>query len=185
MERRKFLIGAGSLAAGAAAATGTGAFTSVEAERDLTVEVASDSQAYLAFGTTEQEIGNISNNYEYAEISDEELVIDFDTNSAGGEGVNPNAVTRFDDVFEIRNQGTEPVEEWVELGGGLEDYLDVYAIYGGNTFSIVGEDNAFSGNGATHVGDKLRIGIEVDTTNVAVNNDTLEGTITVHAESTL
>ncbi|MDB2244986.1 hypothetical protein PM076_01040 [Halorubrum ezzemoulense] len=48
MERRKFVIGLGSLAAGGAAATGTGAFTTAEASRTVTVETANDRNAEIA-----------------------------------------------------------------------------------------------------------------------------------------
>jgi len=48
MERRKFLIGMGSLAAGGAAATGTGAFTSQTlSDRQVTAEVTADSNGMV------------------------------------------------------------------------------------------------------------------------------------------
>jgi hypothetical protein len=183
VKRRKVLIGAGSLLAGGAAATGTGAFSAMEAERGLDVEIAGDGQGYLKFNT---DLGNSpDNNYEYAEINDKELVIDFDTNNAGGDGVNYNSVMFFDDVFALENNGTEPLEIWVELGGGLDQYLDVYPIAGnfGQGDSLVGASNAFSAPWATGVGSTLRVGIKVDTTQVDLNNAELEGTITIHADS--
>ena len=42
MKRRKFLIGAGSLAAGSAAAMGTGAYSYAEADRTVTVDTTGD-----------------------------------------------------------------------------------------------------------------------------------------------
>jgi len=182
-KRRKFLLGMGSLAAGGAAAIGSGAFSSVEADRSLSVTIADDDTAYLKFDT---DLGNSpDNNYEYSEISDDEMSISFDTNDAGGEGVNPNSVTYFDDVFALMNQGTEPVKIWFELNEGLDEYLDVYPIAGGvqRDNSLVGEANAFSASWATGVGSTLRIGIKVDTTEVADDNELLEGSITVHADS--
>jgi len=47
MERRKFVIGLGSLVAGGAAATGTGAFTAATMSRDANITVANDNDAYL------------------------------------------------------------------------------------------------------------------------------------------
>jgi hypothetical protein len=51
MKRRKFVIGAGALFAGTAAATGTGAFTEMNSgERSVKVRAADDSDGFLAIG---------------------------------------------------------------------------------------------------------------------------------------
>ncbi|MEF8814169.1 MAG: twin-arginine translocation signal domain-containing protein, partial [Halovenus sp.] len=47
MNRRKFLVGVGSAAAAGSAVLGSGAFTRVEAQRSVTVQVAEDPNAYL------------------------------------------------------------------------------------------------------------------------------------------
>lgn len=47
MQRRKFLIGAGALAAGSAAAMGTGAFSAMSADRDADIDVVSDSEGLV------------------------------------------------------------------------------------------------------------------------------------------
>ena len=183
MERRKFVVGLGALATGTAAATGTGALSATEAERSLTVQIADDDSAYLTFDT---DLGTSpDNNYEYASIEEGEMEIAFGSNDAGGDGVNPNSVNYFDDVFQLKNRGTEPLTVWVELGGGLGNYLDVYPIAGndGRDTSLVGEDNAYVGPNATGVGSKLRVGIMIDTTDVDSENEALEGSITIHAES--
>lgn len=97
MERRKFLIGTGALAAGGAAGLGTGAFSFVRAERDITVDVVGDADAYLA----------LEANSEYASNDGGELALDFaGGNNQNGDGLNANADSRFDNVFVIRNQGT-------------------------------------------------------------------------------
>ena len=185
MQRRKFIAGMGSLAAAGAAGIGTGAFTSVSADRSLSVEVADDSTAYLGFDT---DLGSSpDNNYEYSEISDGELDVHFGENDAGGEGVNPNSTTHFDDVFSINNQGTEMVEVWFTLSDGLDEYVDVYPIAGnyGKETSLVGEENAFSAPWATGVGAELRIGITVDIADAdgVDPNDVLSGSMTVHADA--
>ena len=185
MQRRKFIAGMGSLAAAGAAGIGTGAFSQVSAERAMSVEVADDSTAYLSFDT---DLGNSpDNNYEYSEISDGELEIEFGENSAGGGGVNPNATTHFDDVFAINNQGTEMVEVWFTLSDELDEYVDVYPIAGnyGRETSLVGEENAFSASWATGVGSGLRIGITVDLAGAddVDPSDVLSGSMTIHADA--
>ena len=97
MERRKFIIGTGALVAGGAAGLGTGAFSYVRAERDITVTVADDENAYL----------RLSGNSEYASEENGELALDFaGGNDQNGDGLNANADSRFDNVFVIENQGT-------------------------------------------------------------------------------
>lgn len=106
MQRRKFIIGAGALAAGGAAALGSGAFNIARAERDVEVEVVGDEAAYLGLNATSA----------YADgTADGQLEIDFGDNGQG-EGLNENAKFFFTDVFEIRNQGTEDVEITVGTG---------------------------------------------------------------------
>jgi hypothetical protein len=123
MERRKFLIGTGALASGSAAAVGTGAFTSVTADRDLTVNVSGDSSAFLAFDLEDEP------NADYAQVNnsgDSTLEIALDgslTDSDGnpsGDGVNEDAYTVIRDIFTITNQGTQDIYVGVD-GSTLPD----------------------------------------------------------------
>jgi hypothetical protein len=113
MDRRKFLATVGSLAAGGAAVTGTGAFTSVSANRDVSVEVADDTDALLSFTTADA-----GPNSQYVKTDGGTLSIDIsgsnDDIAGGGEGINQNATTIIRDMFDIRNQGTQAVFVWQE-----------------------------------------------------------------------
>ena len=112
MKRRNFIAGLGALSAGGAAALGTGAFSSVEAERDVSVELADDADAYLALESTSQ----------YAEPNgDGVLELDFGTqvdvdDEELGEHVGEDSTYFFGsgssdrNVFEVENQGTQEVE---------------------------------------------------------------------------
>ncbi len=111
MERRKFVLGVGALAAGGAAAVGSGAFTSVSAERRINIAVADDSEAYLALDSTD----------ERAYTTNGELALSFNNSEEGALGLNPNSRTAFTDLFEIKNQGEDPVY----VGVGLTEE-DVY-----------------------------------------------------------
>ena len=108
MERRKFLLGAGSAAVGASAVIGSGAFTSVQATRSVAVATADDSDAYLAF----QQDG--ATNSAYVGTSDGSVFIDLDENSVDGKGVNPNSTTQINDLFSVQNQGTQPAVVYVD-----------------------------------------------------------------------
>ncbi|WP_277539962.1 hypothetical protein [Haloarcula laminariae] len=109
MNRRKFLIGAGSLAAGSAAAMGTGAFTSVQAERTVSVSVADDSNALLALSSTSGPNGT------YAETTGDNQV-KVDISNASGSGVNDDSKTKILDIFSVQNQGTQPAAVYVPPG---------------------------------------------------------------------
>ena len=105
MERRKFVVGLGALASGSAAAIGTGAFDSVEADRTAEVNVAADNDAYLRLsgdGDFVSEDGDSG-----------ELSFDFggDSTDKGGEGFNERAETVVSDVITVENQGTQDVTD--------------------------------------------------------------------------
>jgi hypothetical protein len=111
MNRRKLLAALGLLSGGGAIVSGTGAFTSASADRDVAVQVATDATGYLAIDDT----GN--NNSEYVTenngSSNSEFGLDFtgsNQTSGGGTGVNADAITVFADLFEVQNQGTQDVE---------------------------------------------------------------------------
>ncbi|GAA0524279.1 Protein of unknown function [Halorubrum aquaticum] len=107
MKRRNVLAALGMISGGAAIASGTGAFTSVEADRDVAVQVANDSSAFLALNA-------IGPNAPYMSTSNGQLGIDLTGSNtsgiSGGQGVNTSAVTVFEDMFEVQNQGTQDVE---------------------------------------------------------------------------
>jgi hypothetical protein len=117
MQRRKFIAGMGSLAAAGAAGIGTGAFTSVNADRSVTISTAADSDALLRFVQ-----GDWNTNGEYASVSNEKATVDFSTltTDEGGSGVNKDALTTIYDIFTIENQGTQDVLVYVDPAS-LED----------------------------------------------------------------
>ena len=91
MERRKFVIGAGALATGSAAAVGTGAFSSAQAERSVNVSVEDDSNAYV-------ELTSIDDRF--VSSSDGQLSIDFD-DVDDGEGLNQDSIFEFTNLFSV------------------------------------------------------------------------------------
>jgi hypothetical protein len=115
MKRRKLLAGVGSLAAAGAAGIGTGAFTSVSADRELTVDIADDANALLRLVPVPG-----SENADYVEVEDGQLSADVSdgNDSLLGDGVNSGAVTTVADLFRIENQGTQPVYVWLLEDGG-------------------------------------------------------------------
>ncbi|MFC3960158.1 hypothetical protein [Halovivax cerinus] len=117
MDRRTFVLSAGAVAAGGGLVLGTGAFDSVQAERDVTVAVADDPDGYLSIRPYNGPNGN------YATLTDGELAIDLtDGNgNVAGEGINTNAITGIANLFTLENQGTQTVD----LGVTPVAFLDV------------------------------------------------------------
>ncbi|TKX62970.1 hypothetical protein EXE48_04185 [Halorubrum sp. ASP1] len=121
MKRRQALAALGALGGGGAIVTGTGAFTSVEANRDLSVQVADDSNALLRMAAAGE------GNDEYVTTNGGELGINLtgsNPTDAGGQGVNADATTVIADLFEVQNQGTQAVDvevtplSFVDTGNG-------------------------------------------------------------------
>jgi hypothetical protein len=116
MQRRQFLIGAGSAALGGSALLGSGAFTRVESHRGVTVQVAEDPSAYLGLAKCPG-----SANGSYAWLDGEghlEVLMNPDNPTIGetplGEGVNSDSSTWFHSVFQLCNQGKEAVCVYIE-----------------------------------------------------------------------
>jgi len=126
MERRKFIIGVGSLAAGGAAALGTGAFGSADAGRQASVEVVGDSSAYLRMheGPNNTEVVTTR--------SDDELYFDLGADSGyGGSGINQNGGIEWTDVVTVENAGAQAV--W--FGVDLEEVKDLSGIEDANMYA--------------------------------------------------
>jgi hypothetical protein len=127
MNRRKFIAALGAATAGTSAAAGTGAFTSVSADRSVSVQVANDSSAFL--GLVPGDTGLVTE-------SGGTLQVNLDGTGTAAEGVNFNAVTQIgshenpedDHAFKIVNQGTQSVmlkmsyyftnTSWLDGGAG-------------------------------------------------------------------
>ena len=117
MERRKFVIGAGALATGSAAAVGTGAFSSTWANRDVTAEVTGDAGAYLGLDIEKGE---------YATYDGDQFAFDLDE-------LNDDANTRIYNVLKITNNGTNDISveaQELDNNGNLDGWnQDSLALY--------------------------------------------------------
>jgi hypothetical protein len=108
MKRRSILAGAGLFVGTGGFALGTGAFTSVSAERSISIDTASDAQAFLRLDPNDPNYPNSA----YATESDGMVKIDISAGSEGnfnGTGVSPFASTVLGEVLPIENQGTQDV----------------------------------------------------------------------------
>jgi hypothetical protein len=124
MKRRNLLLGLGAAVSGGAATMGTGAFSSAQADRSVSVEVESDNPgAYLALdetndsGQAPENKGRFTDlpNGSAADLSNGRIDISLTTldvpggSNTDGSGPATNAITELDGVFEVGNQGTDTV----------------------------------------------------------------------------
>lgn len=142
----------GSLAAGGAAAMGTGAFSSVQADRDITIKVEGDAGAYLGVEASE------GPNSQYVDTSGGEIELDFTSNDNNSDtGLNDEARIRINNILNITNNGTDSILVTVGIEdsngnvgrsvAGLEDFL----VFGG-------DDYDFARLAGTYDGDALPVG---------------------------
>lgn len=190
MQRRKFVAGLGSLTAAGAAGISTGAFTSVQADRNVAVEVADDSDAFLQLEPADGPNG------EYATTSGGTLAIDLsgsNPTNAGGTGVNARAITVIERVFAIENQGTQEVDVtlkpyFLTSTNTTGDSILVYIYPEDESEEILGSDGEGDG-GETDgidpvtlgVGDREHYDVYVSTT--TTDAPPIDGTITIEAEA--
>ncbi|OYR83469.1 hypothetical protein DJ72_07275 [Halorubrum distributum] len=113
MERRKFVIGVGSIAAGGAAAIGTGAVDTIQAERGMAVDVAGDGAAYLGI------IPNTDSEFVKTTNTNGQVRLDFASDHNGGKGVNTDGVTAARPAYTLKNQTTETL--YVEVNNPLRN----------------------------------------------------------------
>ncbi|MFC7072311.1 DUF1102 domain-containing protein [Halovenus rubra] len=155
MKRRKFLVGTGLSATAGVGLIGTGAFSQVESERNLTIGLAKDPKAYLGLDVADTPNGE----YGYVDDNGRLRIAMSDENPSAasspmGLGVNSDATSWFQNVFTVCNQGTKEAsvyvqddEDWptVPLGEGypeegkrrLDFHLEEH-----RQQSILGEQNA-------------------------------------------
>lgn len=165
MERRKFVLGLGSLAAGGAAAMGTGAFSVKAKNREFTANVAGDKAAYLGLDARESPYAR--------QTSDGKLAVSLQGNGRG-EGLNQDAITTIDKLFVVKNQGTEAVDVTVSL----DDYSGHVTPYarGDTDFDLSANSVSLS------PGQAFWVGATIDLTGITGTPQFENGTFTVEAE---
>ena len=167
MRRRKLLAGLGGLAGASGAVAGSGAFSSVTANRDLTVNVAGDSEAFLKLTQSPGANGAYASD---STANDGQLALDFSETAEGGQGLGSDSVYDFDDVFRVTNQGTQPVYVWGTFDGASGDFspsgtdTDIWLYPGESRGTKLRDDDDSVRRLA--VGETLPVGVHVNTDDV-------------------
>ena len=186
MERRKFLIGTGALAAGGAAAIGSGAFSTAESERTIDVNVAADSDGFV-------EIKALDENYASG-TDDGQLELNFNEDSGLGifdgdaQGLNPDSVFNFPEVFQIANiSGTGDARVVIEATG-LEDLESLELTANGSEALDIGGGTSLRAADYSDVDnlpklvqpDAVKVDIEMETKHSDDFTGEIDGELTIH-----
>ena len=182
MKRRNFLVGVGGTAVGASALVGSGAFSRVESDRMVNIEVAADPDAYLGMSPIDT-----PNSQNYVELDDKgHIEIDIADQGGYGEGVNSNSNTYFDGMLELCNNGKADATISLDFDGEMADGATVI-FYShdedGNVFDeleLGSEDEASLGLGSC-----VLVGIKTETHSVNAKDEEelLDGTVTITADA--
>lgn len=126
MERRKFIVGVGSLATASAAAVGTGAVSQQSSTRAVDVGVVNDADGLVGLDLSHESLENS----EYASYENGSLQLHFDANADvqnGASGLNPDTEHYFDNVFQIQNQSADDLR--VDIDKSNLDNPDAISFY--------------------------------------------------------
>ena len=181
------MLGVGGSALGGSALIGSGAFTRIESQRRVKIEVAEDPHAYLGLDGCPD-----SPNSSYTRLDEQgHLEVEMSPKNptdGGGTGINSDSFSHFDDVFQICNQGKDDVCVWIdaEVAEGIEldpeyddeQVVDFY-LDGDPDRSIVGEENAVF----LRVGECICVGIRTVTKGLEKGDQLIESDeIVIHAD---
>lgn len=176
MVRTRTLVVALFAVAGAIVlAVGTGAFSTVAADRTVDVETAGDDSALLQLTV------HAGPNGLYAQqTANGEIEILLDGGLGPSEGVNLNASTTIADVFNITNQGSQSVGVWIEKSGPHSELVS-FETAGGQLL-----DNSSASARTLAVGTTIEVTIVIDTTGQSLTaGDVILESITIHADADL
>lgn len=157
--------------------TATGAFTTVSAERTVNVAVTGDGSALLAM---EPNASSPNGVYSYYDGNEIEVDISSANPNQGvgnftGDGVNDNATTTVDYIFNVTNQGTQTVNISVSYPNGQPAGFHMYE--GANSGTELSTQTYTLTQGET-----MSIGVYVNTTTGGFTGQSVQ--VNIEAEAT-
>jgi hypothetical protein len=191
MRSKGKLLALIAIFAAVALVTGTGAFSTVEAERTADVNIAGDSSALL--GLEPAGSGHLIDN----QSNEVAITLAGNTNNPGG--VNRNAITTVNrtDFLKITNNGADEVELGIQAS--TKSNVEVYFVVGSGTTSLdevssisVGSVSTFDpskkypiqNNSVTiGSGSEIYVGIVIDVGDVSTNDEIITDDVTITAEA--
>ena len=174
MAHRRSLVFLLLVVAGVVGATvATGAYTTITAERTVSVTVTGDDSALL------QMAPHTGPNGLYAQqTASGEIEIRLDGALGLSNGMNLDSTTTLNNVFNVTNQGSQPVGVWITKTGPNANLVSF------ETGSGVVMDGSSANAQNLTVGSTIEVTIVVDTAGQTLSSgDVLLNSITVHADA--
>jgi hypothetical protein len=173
MKRRRFLAGVGGLVTAGSVVLGTGAFTSVEAERSVSIAVTEDSYAFLQMHPISDE-GIDGDDTGRSLTSGTEIEFELpgrrDGENQNADGLGLDSIYEFHNLATISNQGTQPVT--------------LHSTYSGSNLAdlaLVNDDGVLRDDPpGLNVGEGIDVGLYVDTHSSSLGE--FDETLTIVAE---
>jgi hypothetical protein len=164
----------------------SGAFTTVEADRTAEVNVAGDDAALLAIAPNASS-PNGDGAYARTQGGQFQLVLNDSVNPGqGGSGLNPDATTEINHVFNVTNQGTQSVDVGVSITVNGDSGISVGSGQSApNIYLYSGDDTGTdltSGTVTLSQGETQSMSVYIDTTGLS-DSDSLDLTITISANA--
>ena len=166
MKRRNVLIGMSGVVGGGAI-LGTGAFSTASARREMEVTVADDTEGLIALRPGKESGA-------FVDDEGDAIRIDFGSDEVPGEGANVDTEFTFDDLLEVRNQGTQSVFVWTAIEADAFDDDQLY-LYQEDSDTALSDANAVE----VAVGEAVSLGVFLDTTDL--DADSYEAEVTIEA----
>jgi hypothetical protein len=185
MKRRKFVLGLGTIAAGSASIVGSGAFTSVEADRTIAVDTAQDSDAFLeldTLGDAERSSAGDQVEFDFPSLGERE---NDKINPQNPQGLGADSIYRFasdvngsNGLLRITNSGTQPVSVFAEQQTTSDvPEVDLFDV---STDNLLTSDDPYEDLG---VGEELRVGFQINTFGVNVQKESYDIVLTIVADA--
>lgn len=173
MRRRRFLATAGALTGAASTVFGTGAFTSISAERSVSISAAKDYRSFLRLEALVDEGQNgesTGRSYTNGNVVEFEIPGDDTGENSAAAGVGADSIYEFHDLMRVENHGTQPVQVYSSYAGnGLSDLALV------NGRGVLREDPP-----VLDVGEGVDVGLYVDTHQTEIGQ--FDETLTIIAD---
>lgn len=179
MRRRNFVAGVGAVLGSASLALGSGAFSSAQTSRDMEISVVQDDDAYL-YLDPEPVSGHESEGPLYRSLDDGDTVgFYIPGQSEDNVGVGPNSNYIFQNLLEIRNYGTTPVE----IYSSYEDDLlkDIRLFHDGNILTEYNRSSVIEPGGTLENVGLAMSTKDIDEYNLVGGTDTVETEVTIRA----
>ena len=179
MKRRQLILGLGASATAGGLAVGSGAFSSVEAERNMSVEINDDTEAYLTAQPLNEDGDPVPDEGPEPNAQDTPYaVIDEDTGRLvlTFESLNADADTLVTEVFQVANEGTQEIGVFFDKEGDNTGAVEFYD-QDDNRLDVDESDAV-----RIDVGDSLNIDVEFDTHGVDPG-DSLMDTLLINGDA--